>query len=180
MSESTSTTVSDITLYDLVHQGCSFSTIQKKQITYHKTETPGSTRLSFFEVIDECDVTTLINGVVETTQKAKPNDYIITGPACEQYVLSKEKFNKNYDLDGDTATTKQVIRFATTYNGPDTTLVASWGERMVVNSGDAIVIDTADITEARNMVAAAATEHNPNHYTYSIEQSVFEETYSLV
>lgn len=91
-------------------------------------------------------ITTEAGGAVETKNVAKSGDFVITGPAGEQYIIGNAKFGERYQvvsLDGSgggMATPKpgsaEVDAFF--YKGESFTFIAPWGEDMYVADGDII------------------------------------------
>ena len=105
-------------------------------------------------------VVTTVNGKVETTNTAKVGDYIVTGPAGEEYIIGKEKFESRYKKVSDGVYKALGTCFAFQWKGSPFTFTASWGERMICDKGDYL----------------ASVEENLSE-PYRIEKSVFTETY---
>ncbi len=108
------------------------------------------------------NLTTEVNGHVETTNTAKAGDFIVTGTQGEQYIIGAIKLHERYTLSEDKtqATTKPVVitfEYATT----DMQFEASWGEDMFMKAGDAIVTENGKIG-------------------YGINRKAFEETYEVI
>lgn len=105
------------------------------------------------------NVTTIIDGEEETTNKANKGDYILTGSKGEKYVLTPEKFNKRYVMVGSSkAKTKPVKIKAKEYTqNEQIRFMADWGEQMILNKGDFLV--------------------NNNGEFYRIEKEAFHNTY---
>lgn len=106
-------------------------------------------------------VITTIDGKKETGNTAKKNDYILTGTKGEKYVLTPEKFNQRYIMNAKTgkAETKQVKTKAKIAK-ENVRFMASWGEEMIAEPGDALV--------------------NNNGEIYRIEKGAFANTYEKV
>jgi hypothetical protein len=92
------------------------------------------------DVREEKEVITYVNGIRETSNKAKPGDLIITGAAGERYVSSKRTFNL---LHAKCPRNPQVYlplhRVRALFQTQDVTIVANWGEELVVNAGGVVV-----------------------------------------
>jgi len=114
-------------------------------------------------------IETTVNGVKETQNTAKVNDYVITGIKGEQYIISKDVLVKRYDIetidhprneyDYVNITTKPVVIDCSICE-EDMTFTASWGEDMVANTGDFLVYEDGKLS-------------------YRIEREVFLNTYEL-
>ena len=115
------------------------------------------------------EVVTEINGEIETKNIAKTGDFVIEGISKEIYVLTPDKFYKNYEvvytetpLTPGVAKVKPQPRFAAQWNLEDQLVfTAAWGEKMICNEGDYLVAPQ-DFSEV-----------------YRIEKSVFEKTYRI-
>lgn len=56
-------------------------------------------------------LTTIANGIVETTKTASSDGMIVTNPTGEEYILENDNFNKSYThLDGDRYQSKAIPR----------------------------------------------------------------------
>lgn len=131
---------------------------------YAKIESPEKTytkRTLTFDVEvaqNSKKIDTIIDGKTETTNTAKKGDYILTGSKGEKYVLSPQKFEQRYTMTSDgRAKTKPVQTKAKKYKGPTMKFMASWGEEMILESGDFII--------------------NNNGEYYRIEKEAFHNTY---
>jgi len=132
-----------------------YQKIPAKENTYKKKK-----MLFDFKIADsDQKITTEIDGKKETSNTAKKGDYILTGTRGEKYVLTPEKFNSRYKIKGDKAETIPVKTKAKIVEKP-IKFMASWGEKMIANSGDAIV-------------------NNDGEY-YRIEKKAFKNTYKKV
>jgi len=104
-------------------------------------------------------VDTIINGEKETNNTANEGDFIIIGVKGENYILSPNKVKEKYNIvDDETITTKPVKIKAKEYKGKDIQFKASWGENMILKSGDYLV-------------------RNNDEY-YRIEKNAFAELYA--
>lgn len=88
---------------------------------------------------EEQEIVTIINGDVETTNTAHAGDFIVTGSSGEEYVITKDKFNKLYEevSEGLYQTKPDEIRAVET--SEHISFEAPWGGEMVANPGDFIV-----------------------------------------
>jgi hypothetical protein len=85
-------------------------------------------------------VDTIINGEKETQNVTKDGDYVIIGVKGENYILSPDKVKEKYTIvDDETIATKPVKIKAKLYTGKDIQFKASWGENMILKSGDYLV-----------------------------------------
>ena len=116
-------------------------------------------------------VVTVVDGRVETRNKARPGDFVIAGPDRELYVLSPHRLVVLYDVL-DTAlvprpqprmvarvTAAALRRFGLPTDGA--ALVAPWGETMLVLPGDVVVRE-------------ASGKH------YRVARDLFRRTYTFV
>lgn len=81
-------------------------------------------------VLETTPLTTLVNGVPETTNVAVPGDMLVTGQLGEQWVLSAEVFALRYkptDVQGLFTATGRV-RALQNPTGKPLTINASWGQ----------------------------------------------------
>lgn len=124
-------------------------TYQKKELTF-----------SVKTVTEKENVVTKIDGKVKTKNIANKGDYILTGTKGEKYVLTPKKFNERYISKGEgKAVSKPVKTKAKIAIGP-LTFMASWGEKMIAEKGDAIVNNKGEF--------------------YRIEKGAFNNTYEKV
>ena len=110
-------------------------------------------------------INTVIDGVVETKNKAKKTDVIITGPENEEYIIDFNKFNARY-IGPNLSYKNRVYSavghcYAVKWTGESTSFVASWGEKMIINDGDWLCSPTKI----------------PDGDLYRIEKNVFNKTY---
>ena len=128
---------------------------------------------------EDTDIITIINGKEETRSTGKAGQWVITGPKGERYPV--ENFNKlyGYDEERNCYVTLPALKLVTMYNGPDRFIVPSWGDTMIVNSGDYLAIDQIDFDKACEILDRIKQGENPEHHIYRIEHSVFNETYIL-
>lgn len=103
--------------------------------------------------IDGEIIITIINNEVETKNIAKTGDYIISNNTSqsEQYILTKEKFLNRYTELVETnkklktgykyyTSTGKCIALKMNTIKSQITFIASWGESMICNSGDYLVM----------------------------------------
>jgi len=113
-------------------------------------------------------IDTVINGELETTNVAKKGDVVVKGVKNEEYIMSKEKFDNRYSGGevGDTFSTFKAKgkTWAMEYVGKPIEFVASWGEKMILKTGDFLCNPEKD---------------KPGDL-YRIEKSAFAETYEKV
>lgn len=58
----------------------------------------------------ETPITTVLSdGHIETTNTAKPGDFIVTNPSGEQYVINEEKFKSKYEPIADQPGTFKAV-----------------------------------------------------------------------
>jgi hypothetical protein len=86
-------------------------------------------------------VVTILPDGKETKNVANMGDIIVCGVSGELYVIRAEKFSRLYDgVSGQTVTPEQSERSVARYTGSKTiTFTASWGESMIVKTGDYVV-----------------------------------------
>lgn len=117
-------------------------------------------------------VVTEINGEVETTKFAVAGEVVVRGPAGELYVVPQVKFYQRYDTEDHDLSdefqpfkAKGMVR-AVEHKGAPFEFVASWGEKMICNTGD-------------YLANPVLNEHDFNvTEVYRIERSVFDQTYT--
>jgi hypothetical protein len=105
---------------------------------YRKTATVLTANVE--DVAKPQDVQTIINGKIETVNRAEVDDKIITGPVGERYVITKDQFEKLYEVDSTDATryrSKNVVSVICLEE--DTELVAPWGALQHATKGDFVV-----------------------------------------
>lgn len=78
-------------------------------------------------------IDTIINGKLETTNKAGSNDVVIKNPTGELYIISKSKFLSRYTI-GTLTTEFNTAKatgycYAFVYTGKPFTFMAPWGEK---------------------------------------------------
>lgn len=112
------------------------------------------------EAADGEIVSTVINGIVETTNTAKVGDMIITGLAGEEYIIPSIKFEKLYNKieDGLYVTKPDSIKAVQVTE--KITFLAPWGSEMIALPGDYIA-------------------YRSDSDAYRIEKGEFEKTYAL-
>lgn len=110
-------------------------------------------------------IDTIIKGEIETTNTVKEPSAVMKGPLGEEYIISLEKFNKLYEggqLNKDFNTFKAKGKvYGIEYAGESIEFEASWGEKMILNSGDMLVTPNKDISGD----------------VYRIEKEAFSKTY---
>ncbi|WOL24395.1 hypothetical protein fHeYen902_049c [Yersinia phage fHe-Yen9-02] len=113
-------------------------------------------------------VVTEIGGKVETQNVTKSTDMIVTNPGGEKYVIDIDKFKKRYSGPSPDAHDQKYSAtgtcYAFGYKGPSLQFIASWGEPMILNSGDYLCSITFE----------------PNGDIYRIEKQAFLDTYRRV
>ena len=77
----------------------------------------------------------------ETMNTAKEGDFVVSnlGGSGEQYILGGDKLAKRYREIGNGIYQATGECRGVTYNGPETSFQASWGQPMVLKPGDMIV-----------------------------------------
>lgn len=122
-------------------------------------------------------VVTITDGKVETKNVAKKGDWLVVNPTGEEYLLPDEKIKSRYEkldhldavllknkLDGFDyfkATGKVMAIVADDKDATeDPTFIASWGEPMILESGDVLAMPIGSKPEI-----------------YRIEGDVFDKTY---
>jgi len=83
------------------------------------------------EVFIEEEVKTIVgDGFLETTNIAKPGDFIVTNPTGEQYILGAKKFASRYEKTSVAGFYKARGRIRAVLNpyGTDIEILAPWGE----------------------------------------------------
>ena len=103
--------------------------------------------MSYAVATQEKPVATVTADGEETTNVAKPNDIIMSGPSNERYVIQAAKFPtlyKNKDggelAIGETVFPEQSPRMVAIYTGNQhVKFKAPWGEAMVLKPGDSLV-----------------------------------------
>ncbi|MEI6170049.1 MAG: PGDYG domain-containing protein [Candidatus Saccharibacteria bacterium] len=85
--------------------------------------------------------TVLADGHVETTNTAKPGDFIVTNPSGEQYVIDEEKFKSKYEPITNQAGHYKAVGtpIKAVQINSDVSFKAPWGEEMHMRAGDFIV-----------------------------------------
>jgi len=114
----------------------------------------------------EAITTELKSGTTETTNTAKPGDWIVTNPSGEQYIISGEKFFNRYQPTSKTGVyaAKGFCRAVQNPFGEPIQIMASWGE---VQVGD----EHCFIADVCN--AAGVRDGEP----YLIDADAFRDTY---
>ena len=104
------------------------------------------------------NLTTVVNGHVETTNTANAGDFIVTGSQGEQYIIRAAKLHDRYTLSEDkTQATTKPIEIEFYYADTDMQFEASWGEDMFMKAGDAIVMEDGKIGYGINIDAFKST-----------------------
>jgi hypothetical protein len=116
----------------------------------------------------EVVITTLAGGAEETTNTAKANDWVVTGPSGEQYIISKEKFFNRYeatDQEGVYSAKGHCVAIKNPFGEP-IEIMASWGSPQTGDE-NCMIADTCD-----------ANGENRGGEPYLIDGKVFAETYA--
>lgn len=99
-------------------------------------------------------IVTVTSSGRETHKTAEVDDMVIRNPtkAGEQYILAKTKFDARYEplYQGTGPWLKYQARgeiMAMRYDGPETKFEASWGEAMMLKSGDMLAMPYPDQNE---------------------------------
>lgn len=127
---------------------------------YRKTATLDKSKVEVATKTQE--VTTIIDGKVETTNTANAGDRIITGPKNERYVIRQEKFGGLYEEDPGNPSryiSKQIIRVVPLTE--DTEITPPWGGTQRAAKGS----------------VAAQSVSNPKDI-YLIDEGAFKATYA--
>lgn len=106
---------------------------------------------------------TLVVTAKDNTQRlAKAGDVIITEDDGSQYSISRETFDKKYDIqDGSTCISKaNEIDFVLNTTDKNIVFTASWGEQITAFPGAAIVLENGT-------------------FGYAIQEKEFKETYDV-
>lgn len=106
---------------------------------------------------------TLVVTAKDNTQRlAKAGDVIITEDDGSQYSMSRETFDKKYDIqDGSTCISKaNEIDFVLNTTDKNIVFTASWGEQITAFPGAAIVLENGT-------------------FGYAIQEKEFKETYDV-
>jgi len=91
-------------------------------------------------------IDTITSDGKETTNEAKKDDVIISGPSDERYVLKENKFSQKYEGKiGETVIPEQSKRQVAVYTGKESvSFKAPWGEEMILKPNDYLVKDGND------------------------------------
>lgn len=113
-------------------------------------------------------VTKLASGAEETTNTAKANDWVMTNPSGEQYIIGKEKFFGRYEPSNTEGTyqAKGYCRAIQNPFGKPIEIMASWGSPQTGDENCLI----ADICDANG--------ENMGGEPYLIDSKAFAETYA--
>lgn len=113
-------------------------------------------------------VTTLASGIQETINTAKKNEWVVTNPSGEQYIIGKEKFFDRYEQndEGDGYTVRGYCRAVKNPYGKPIEIMASWGSPQAGNE-NCMIADACD-----------ANGNNMRDEPYLIEDKAFAETYA--
>jgi len=113
-------------------------------------------------------VTKLASGAEETTNTAKVNDWVMTNPSGEQYIIGKDKFFGRYE-PSDTEGIYQAKGYCRAIQNPfgkPIEIMASWGSPQTGDENCLI----ADICDANG--------ENMGGEPYLIDGEAFSETYA--
>lgn len=116
----------------------------------------------------EVVVTTLAGGAEETINTAKANDWVMTNPSGEQYVIGKEKFFGRYEPTDENGV-YQAKGYCIAVKNPFGTpieIMASWGSPQTGDE-NCLIADTCD-----------ANGENRGGEPYLIDSKSFAETYA--
>ncbi len=113
-----------------------YDSIEKKEFEYIKKPV----RLLYRIAVEPEKIETIIDNEKETDNIAKIGDWILTGVKGEKYVLSEKKVKEKYDIiDANTIKAKPSRIKAKEYDEKKIEFFASWGEKMILKSGDFLV-----------------------------------------
>ncbi len=122
-------------------------------------------------VLGEKIVTTLASGAQETTNEADQDDWVMTNPHGEQYIIGREKFFGRYEPDGEHGgghyRAKGFCRAIKNPFGKPIEIMASWGSPQTGDE-NCMIADTCD------------ADGNVGGEPYLIESAAFAETYKQV
>jgi hypothetical protein len=114
-------------------------------------------------------IDTVVDGKLELTAKAKKGDYVVVGPAGEEYLVSEEKFTARYKPSNLKSIKKGFSVFIPTgtcyafeYMGENAHFQHSRGQ-MLIETGDYL----------------ASTSKTNYEDVYRIERKIFDKTYKL-
>lgn len=112
-------------------------------------------------------INTIIKGEKETETTTKEGDVIIFGILGERYVINKETFKKRY-LGMPLTKSYQIYdsigkTYAALWEDSNEEFIDSWGEDMIINTGDYLCSPTK----------------KPNGQIYRIQKDAFIKTYKL-
>lgn len=89
-------------------------------------------------------VTQMKDGHIETRNMASAGDIVLTNPDGEQYAIKPQKFTERYgEWIGDGEYSPKAAPITYMIIDEDVTLDASWGEKMHIKSGGAIVLESS-------------------------------------
>uniref|UniRef100_A0A6C0BDU3 Uncharacterized protein n=1 Tax=viral metagenome TaxID=1070528 RepID=A0A6C0BDU3_9ZZZZ len=148
-----------------------FQTAVKKIYTYNRVLSLDHANKNTFYIHtgEPVHVVTYIDGEKETSNTCNPGDFVISGINGEMYVIPPHKLPNNYNLVDEKLITRQqprkIARITKTLLRKlglkqEIKFIASWGESMVLQSGDVLV------------------KEDENKY-YRIEGRIFKKTYTL-
>lgn len=157
----------------------------------------------------ELRITTIVDGVVETSNIANLNDVIICGPKLEFYVLTNDKALNNYDFMYDTEDSKSRTVISMVTRSPlkpfiqvrsgdfekcphliSRSFSPSWGGSMIVDPDDFIGFEADVVSEVCRLVsrtgdpadeqsALAHLSLSLEGNIYRIEKNIFPTTYEI-
>lgn len=108
-------------------------------------------------------IDTVIDGKLETTNKANVGDYVVTGPKGEEYIISWDKFKKRYVKTSNPGEYKAIGTCWAFKLKQPIAFTASWGELMTGQPGDFI-----------------ASTDSKGSDPYRIEHDIFLKTYRVM
>ena len=146
----------------------------------------------------ELRITTLVDGVVETSNIAKLNDVIICGPKLEYYVLTNDKALNNYDFSYDNTednnkshtvismATKSSLKPFIQVRSDDfekcphlisRSFSPSWGGSMIVDPDDFIGFEEGVVPEVYRLVSRKGDPTDEQsvfaHLSKSLEGNIY-------
>lgn len=112
------------------------------------------------------EITTVIDGKIETKHTAKENDVVIKDLENEEYIISHENFNDLYAVNKPVSDVfnsyePKFTCIAYEYQGESIVFTAPWNEDMFVHNGDFLITTDETIPEV-----------------YRIERAVFFKSYN--
>jgi hypothetical protein len=122
------------------------------------------------QVTETETIVTIVNGVfAETTNTAYPDDFVITNPNGEEYILQAANFLKRYKPTGLSGVyqARGTIRFIDNPTGASIEIIAPWGEPQF---GEADCLLAVTVEDENDSISGDR---------YIIERKAFEATYKV-